>query len=58
MLEFMKFNWAVRISFMGCFGCLCCNLLNKLYCDVYEAGNGYEIRIHKVEPMLVIGREQ
>ena len=25
---------------------------------MYEAGNGYEIRIHKVEPMLVIGREQ
>ena len=25
---------------------------------VYEAGNGYEIRIHKVELMLVIGREQ
>ena len=52
MLEFMKSNCAVRNSFMGCFGCLCCNLGNKLYCDVYEAGNGYEIRFHKVEPMF------
>ena len=58
MLEFMKSNCAVRNSFMGYFGCLCCNLRNKLYCDVYEAGNDYEIRIHKVEPMLVIGCEQ
>ena len=58
MLEFMKSKCAVRDSFMGCFGCLCCNLGNKLYCDVYEVGNGYEIQIYKVEPTLVIGREQ
>ena len=58
MLEFMKSNCAVRNSFMGCFGCLCCNLENKLYCDVYEAGNGYDIRFHKGELMLVICHEQ
>ena len=27
-------------------------LCHKLYCDVYEAGNGYEIRFHEVEPMF------
>ena len=32
-------------------------MLNKSYCDVYEAGNGHGIRVHKVEPMLVSGRE-
>ena len=37
----------------GCFGCLFHKLRNKLYCGVYEAGNGYEIRVHKVEPILV-----
>ena len=21
---------------MGCFGCLCCNLGNKLYCDIFS----------------------
>ena len=29
-------------------GCLSWKLLNKLYCDVYEAGNDREIRVHKV----------
>ena len=58
MLEFMKSNCAVCNNFMGCFGCLCCNLGNKLYCDVYGAGNSYEIQFHKVETMLVIYREQ
>ena len=58
MLEFMKSNCAVRNCFIGYFGCLCCNLGNKLYCDVYGAENGYEIRFHNVESMLVIFREQ
>ena len=26
--------------------------VTKLYCGVYEARNGYEIRVHKVEPIL------
>ena len=56
MLEFMKSNCGIRNSFMGCFGCLYCNLGNKLDCDVYEAINGYEIRFQKMEPMLVICR--
>ena len=36
----------------GLFGLLVYNLCYKLYCGVYEVGNGYEIRVHKVEPML------
>ena len=34
------------------FGLLVYNLCYKLYGGVYEAGNGYEIWVHKVEPML------
>ena len=33
-------------------GSLWCNLCNKLCFVVYEAGNGHEIRFHKVEPMF------
>ena len=36
----------------GLFGLLVYNLCYKLYYDVYEAGNGYGIRVHKEEPML------
>ena len=34
------------------FGLLVYELCIKLYCGVYEAGNGYEIRVYKVEPIL------
>ena len=34
----------------GLFGLLV--LCYKSYCGVYETGNGYEIQVHKVEPML------
>ena len=34
------------------FGLLVYELYIKLYCGVYEAGNGYEIQVHKVEPIL------
>ena len=40
------------VTVHGLFGLLVYNLCYKLYCGVYEAGNGYEIRVHKVEPML------
>ena len=42
----------------GLFELLVYNLCYKLYCGVHKAGNDYEIQVHKVEPMWVIGREQ
>ena len=33
----------------GLFGLLVYNLCYKLYYGVHKAGNGYEIRFHKVE---------
>ena len=36
----------------GLFGLLVYNLFYKLYCGVYEVGNGDGIRVHKGEPML------
>ena len=36
----------------GPFGLLVYELCIKLYCGVYEVGNGYEIRVHKMESML------
>ena len=36
----------------GLFGLLVYELCIKLYYGVYEAGNGYEIRVHKVEPIF------
>ena len=36
----------------GLFGLLVYNLCYKLYSGVYEAGNDYEIQVHKVEPMF------
>ena len=35
-----------------CYGFMCDNLLNKLYCGVYEMGNDNGIRFQKVEPRL------
>ena len=32
----------------GCLGCLCVDLCNKSCIGLYEAGNGREIRVHKV----------
>ena len=58
MLEFLGAVWAVLVLFTDCYGFMCDNLLNKLCFGVYKAGNGYEIRFHKVEPMLVIFHEQ
>ena len=37
-------TWQCR----GSLDCLCVDLCNKSYCDVHRAGNGYEIRVHKV----------
>ena len=36
-----------------CLGILGVDLCNKSCFDVYEAGNGYKIQVHKVEPILV-----
>ena len=36
----------------GLFGLLEYYLCYKLDCGVHKAGNGYGIRVHKVEPML------
>ena len=36
----------------GLFGQLVYELCIKLYSGVYEAGSSYEIRVHKVEPIL------
>ena len=33
---------------MDCYGFMCDNLLNKLCVGWYKAGNGREIRVHKV----------
>ena len=35
----------------GLYGLLVYELCMKLYCGVYEAGNGHGFRVHKVEPM-------
>ena len=42
----------------GLFGLLVYNLCYKLYVGVYEAENGYEIRVQKWNRCWVIGREQ
>ena len=48
MLEFLEpvlhSTWQCR----GYLDCLCVDLCNKSYCDVHRAGNGCEIRVHKV----------
>ena len=36
----------------GLFRLLVFDLCYKLCFGVYKAGNGYEIRVHQVEPML------
>ena len=42
----------------GWFGLLGCALCYKSCVGLYEAGNGLEIRFHKVNRCLVSGREQ
>ena len=51
--KFMEFI-AQSMTVHGFWGYLCWKLLDKLYCDVYEAGNDREIRVHKVNRRLVI----
>ena len=42
---------------MDCYGFMCDNLLNKLCVGLYEAGNGRETQVHKVNLRFVICRE-
>ena len=54
MLEFLdpilRSLWQCR----GCLDGLCIDLCNKSCIDVYEAGYGREIRVHKEKPILSI----
>ena len=48
MLEFLEPVLHSTWQCWGCLDCLCVDLCNKSYCDVHRAGNGCEIRVHKV----------
>ena len=53
MLDFWKPN-LVSMAVTGCWVVNWYNLCHKSCCGLFEAGNGREIRVHKVNRRLVI----
>ena len=47
-------NWTVGVDVRGCLGIKFINLCYKSCVGLYNAGNGHEIRVYKVNRRLMI----